>query len=64
MDFINDARGLIAGSTTSEAQQPSALMRSEAMKAIAEASASLTLRRELLGPRARVTVGILELTIR
>ena len=48
MDFINDARGLIAGSTTAEAQQQSALMRCEAMKAIAEASASSTLRRALL----------------
>ena len=48
MDFINDERGLIAGSTTAEAQQQAAMMRCEAMKAIAEASASSTLRRALL----------------
>eukprot|EP00435_Cladocopium_sp_Y103_P064558 s670_g26.t1 len=48
MNFINDARGLIAGSTTSEAQQQAAIMRCEAMKAIAETSASSTLRRALL----------------
>ena len=40
MDLLNDARGMIAGSTQSEAQQQAAMMRCEAMKAIAESSAS------------------------
>lgn len=48
LDFINDPRSLVAGSTTAEAQQQSAMMRCEAMKALAEASASSTLRRALL----------------
>ena len=48
MDFINDSRGLIAGSTMAEAQQHSAMMQCEAMKAIAESSASSSLRRALL----------------
>ena len=48
LDLISDPRGLVAGSTRPEAQQQAALMRCEAMKAIAEASASSTLRRALL----------------
>lgn len=47
-DLINDPRALVSGSNRSEAQQQSALMRCEALKAIAEASASSTLRRALL----------------
>ncbi|CAK9043953.1 Protein NO VEIN (Protein EMBRYO DEFECTIVE 2597) [Durusdinium trenchii] len=48
LDFINDPRALIAGSSRSEAQQQAAMMRCEAYKALAEASASSTLRRALL----------------
>ena len=47
-DLLSDPRALISGSSRSEAQQQSALMRCEALKAIAEASASSTLRRALL----------------
>ncbi|CAK9056145.1 unnamed protein product [Durusdinium trenchii] len=46
LDFINDPRALIAGSSRSEAQQQAAMMRCEAYKALAEASS--TLRRALL----------------
>ena len=46
-DLLSDPRALISGSSRSEAQQQSALMRCEALKAIAEASASSTLRRAL-----------------
>ena len=47
-DLLSDPRALISGSSRSEAQQQSALMRCEALKAIAEASAPSTLRRALL----------------
>ena len=47
-DLLSDPRALISGSSRTEAQQQSALMRCEALKAIAEASASSTLRRALL----------------
>ena len=48
LDFINDPRALVAGSTRSDMQQQAAMMRCEAYKAIAEATASSTLRRALL----------------
>ena len=47
-DLLSDPRALVSGSTHAEAQQQSALMRAEALKALAEASASSTLRRALL----------------
>ena len=47
-DLLSDPRALVSGATRAEAQQQSALMRCEALKAIAEASASATLRRALL----------------
>ena len=74
LDLINDPRALVSGSTRSEAQQQAALMRCEALKAIAEASASSTLRRALLrktdlrddfGPQpCRLTFGVLAWTTR
>ncbi|CAK9042959.1 Integrase catalytic domain-containing protein (Fragment), partial [Durusdinium trenchii] len=45
-DLLSDPRALISGST--ETQQQAALMRAEALKTLAEASASSTLRRALL----------------
>ena len=47
-DLLSDPRALISGSTMAETQQQAALMRAEALKTLAEASASSTLRRALL----------------
>ena len=53
VDLLSDPRALVSGSNRSEAQQQSALMRCEALKALAEASASSTLRRALLRKSAQ-----------
>ena len=48
LDFINDPHSLTAGGTLGEAQQQAALLRAEAMKTIAETSASAAFRRAIL----------------
>ena len=48
LDFINDPHSLTAGGTLGEAQQQAALLRAEAMKTIAETSASAAFRRTIL----------------
>ena len=48
LDLMNDPRALVSGSTQAESHQQAALMRAEAMRAIAESTASSTLRRALL----------------
>ena len=48
LDLLNVPRALVSGSTLAKSHQQAALMRAEAMRAIAEASASATLRRALL----------------
>ena len=48
LDFINDPHSLTAGGTLREAQQQAALLRAEAMKTIAETSASAAFRRAIL----------------
>ena len=55
-DLLNDERALICGTTRSEAQQQASLLRAEALKALAEVSASNALRRALLRKTNDVSV--------